>query len=453
MTNATWEQSPGDAVDAGGHPPDSPIREMRLGALIAGFFFIVLLGWAALTPLDAGAYAQGVVAVSGNRQAVQHRDGGLVTALEVEEGEQVVKGQPLLQISSTELLATERGLTGEVIALLAQRARLMAEQGGLTHVAAPHEFAALAPEDRKLAEDALRGQRMLFAARGSSIETQRSVLVQRIRQHDEQINGFSHQMDSNKEQQRLIADELEGLRALLPKGYVSINKVRGMERAEAALRGDYGAFQADVARSSEAIGEARLQMLSLDKQKLEEVAGQLRDTQIRLDELQPRLVAVREQLARSTVRAPASGRVVGLKIFTVGGVVAGGETLMEIVPQDRALVIEGKAAPTDADDLAPGMTTQIRFTALQERNLPILTGTISKVSADSFEDERTGQNYFSIELVVPSTELEKLKKVRSDGGIRAGLPVEIMITLRKRTALSYLIEPLTQSLWLAGREN
>lgn len=432
---------------------DSPSSELRIGGAITALFFVVLLGWAALTPLDSGAYAQGVVAVSGNRQAVQHRDGGLVTALHVEEGEEVVKGQPLLQISSSELLATERGLTGEVIALLAQRARLTAEQNGLPAVAAPAEFATLSSDDRLFAEQALQGQRMLFAARRSSIETQRSVLAQRIRQHDQQIAGFGHQIESNEEQQRLIADELDGLRALLPKGFVSINKVRSMERADAALRGDHGAFQADVARSSEAIGEARMQILGLDKQKLEEVAAQLRDSQVRLDELQPKLVSVREQLARSTVRAPASGRVVGMKIFTVGGVVAGGETLMEIVPQNRALIVEGRAAPTDADDLSPGMETQIRFSALQERNLPILFGRISKVSADSFEDERTGQHYFRIELVVPPSELEKLKQVREDGGIRAGLPVEIMITLRKRTALAYLVEPLTQALWLAGREN
>ena len=453
MTDATHDKSFERIIAAAELATDSPVREMRMGGMIAGFFFVILLGWAAATPLDAGAYAQGVVAVSGNRQAVQHRDGGLVTSLHVEEGERVAKGQALLRISSTELLATERGLTGEVIALLAQCARLVAEQRGLAQVSAPVEFASLAPQDRQLASEALQGQRMLFAARRSSIATQRNVLQQRIRQHDQQINGIAHQMQSNIEQQRLIADELDGLRALLPKGYVSINKVRSMERADAALRGDYGAFQADAARSSEAIGEAQLQVMSLDKQKLEEVAGQLRDTQIRLDELQPRLEAVREQLARSTVRAPASGRVVGLKIFTVGGVVAAGETLMEIVPQDRALVIEGKAAPTDADDLVPGMTTQIRFSALQERNLPILSGTISKVSADSFEDERTGQHYFRIQLVVPPSELAKLKKVRSDGGSRAGLPVEIMITLRKRTAISFLVEPLTQSLWLAGREN
>lgn len=432
---------------------DRPHREMRIGAAIIAVFFLGFLGWAAVTPLDAGAYAQGIVAVSGNRQAVQHREGGIVTALEVVEGQTVAKGQALLKISASELVATERGLTGEVIALLAQRARLVAEQHGLPVVTEPAEFASLAPGDRALAAEALRGQRLLFDARRNSLQTQRGVLGQKMRQHSEQINGYTYQMRSNKEQQRLIGEELDGLRTLLPKGFVSINRVRGMERDAAALDGTYGAYRADIARSSEAIGEARMQIVSLEKQMMEEVAAKMREGQVRLDELQPKLVSVREQLARSTVRAPANGRVVGLKIFTVGGVVGAGETLMEIVPQDRALVIEGKASPTDADDLSTGMETQVRFTALQERNLPILKGRISKISADSFEDERTGLRFFKIELLVPPSEIAKLRKVRADGGLRAGLPVDVMIPLRKRTALSYLIEPLTQTLWMAGREN
>lgn len=432
---------------------DRPHRELRIGGAIVALFFLGLLGWAAQTPLDAGAYAQGVIAVSGNRQAVQHRDGGIVTALHVAEGQTVTKGQALLKISASELVATERGLTGEIIALLAQRARLVAEQNRLSSVGEPAEFAAFAPEDRALAAEALRGQRLLFEARRNSLQTQRGVLGQRMRQHSEQINGYAYQMQSNKEQQRLIGEELDGLRQLLPKGFVSINRVRGMERTAAELDGAYGSYRADIARSSEAIGEARMQVVALDKQMMEEVAAQMREGQIRLDELQPKLVSVREQLARSTVRAPASGRVVGLKIFTVGGVVGAGETVMEIVPQDRALVVEAKASPTDADDLRPGMDTQVRFTALQERNLPILMGRISKISADSFEDERTGMRFFKIELLVPPSELAKLRQVREDGGLRAGLPVDVMIPLRKRTALSYLIEPLTQTLWMAGREN
>ena len=97
-----------------------------------------------------------------------------------------------------------------------------------------------------------------------------------------------------------------------------------------------------------------------------------------------KLLATREQIARATVRAPANGQVVGLQVFTEGGVVAAGATLMEIVPHDRVLVVEAKASPTDADDLSIGMKTQIRFPSLQERSIPIIEGRISKVSADSF---------------------------------------------------------------------
>lgn len=436
----------GDALDDGA-------TEMRVGGTIAALFFVGLLGWAALTPLDAGAFAQGLVAVSGNRQAVQHRDGGVITALNVHEGKTVKKGDVLLRISASELVAAERSTTAEILTLQAQRMRLLAERDHAPAMGEPAEFAHLSKEDRVLADEAMSAQRLLFQARHNAITIERSVLGQRVRQHAEQIHGYDSQIASNRKQQALIGDELNGLKGLVDRGFVSINRIRAIERSAAALDGEHGSYRADIARSSEAIGEARMQAVSLDKQMLEEVAGQLRDVQMRLDELQPKLIATREQLARSIVRAPASGRVVGLKLFTVGGVVSPGETVMEIVPQDRALVIEARVAPNDADDVRPGMSTQVRFTALQERNLPILHGRIEKISADSFEDERTGMRYFNAEVVVPPSELAKIRKVRADGGIRAGLTAEVLVPLRKRTAFGYLMEPLTQTLWRAGREH
>ena len=431
---------------------DAPGGDVRKGALIGAAFFVGLLGFAALTPLDAGATAEGVVAVSGSRQAVQHSQGGIVTDIRVTEGQRVRKGDIILKISASDAVAVERGLTSDYIAAVAQRARLVAEQSGRSTIPEPHEFANMSAEDRLFANEALSGQRQLLSARRNALAAERGVLSQRMAQHAEQIGGYKYQIQSNHEQSRLIGEELEGLRALLPKGYVSINRVRAMERSAAELDGSHGAFRAEIARASEAIGEARIQSLSLDKTRLEEVAGQMREVQIRIDEILPKLSAVREQLARSIVRAPASGQVVGLKVFTVGGVVSAGDVLMEIVPQDRALVIEGKVSPTDADDLSPGMETQVRFSALQERNLPILKGQLTKISADSFEDQRTGTNYFKIEAIVPPDELAKLDLIRRGGALKAGLPAQVLIPLRKRTALDYLIEPLTQSLWKAGRE-
>ncbi|MDO9223637.1 MAG: HlyD family type I secretion periplasmic adaptor subunit [Caulobacter sp.] len=433
---------------------DDPRNELRLGAGVAIGFFVLFLGWAAVTRLDAGAYAQGVIAVAGNRQAVQHREGGTISAIRVTEGQAVVKGQVLVEISAGDLRAAERATTSEVFALLAQRARLDAERRHAPGFAPPPEFAALPPEDVALAAEALTLQRQQFDARRRSLEAQRGVLGQRIGQLSEQVTGYQRQLDANGEQQRLIGEELDGMRKLAAQGYAPVNRVRALERNEAALTGEDGAYRAQIARSGEAIGETRMQLLSIDRQMIEEVTGQLRDVEVRLDELQPRLAALRQQLDRATIRAPEGGKVVGLKVFTIGGVVGPGDVLMEIVPQDRALVIQAMVAPNDADDLKVGQETQIRFTSLHERDLPILKGRLTELSADSFVDEKSGQRFFRAEVSVPPVELERIRKVRGPrSGLQAGLPVEVLVPLRKRTALDYLMEPLVQTFWRSGREH
>lgn len=451
MNDMTW--NPSGYATANEAELHAPNREIRLGLMVAGAFFVGLLGWAALTPLDAAAVAEGVVAVSGNRQAVQHREGGVVTALHVVEGQAVRKGDVLLKISTSELVANERALAGEVIGLLAQRARLMAERDGAPGFSAPLEYATLTGTDRKLADDAMRGQQLLFEARSASVSAERSVFNQRARQYSQQIGGLHSQVQSNARQQQLLSDELEGLRSLVSRGFVSTNRIRALERTAAQLEGEAGSLRADIGRSNEAVAEAQLQMVSVSRDRLEEVANQLRDVQLRIEELRPKWTAARERLDQAAIKAPAAGKVVGLHVFTVGGVVSAEETLMEIVPQDRALVVEAKVSAEDADDLRIGMDTQVRFTALKERDMPILHGAIARVSADSFEDQRTGRRYFTMEVRVPPQELAKIREIRADGGLRPGLTAEVLVPLRQRTALGYLIEPLTQTLWKAGREH
>lgn len=453
--------TPGPAPAAGApeapppaRPPDSLKKELRIGGIIAAAFFVLFLGWAAFAPLDAGAYAPGKIVVSGNRQAVQHRDGGVVSALHVREGQLVREGEVLVEISAGELRATERGLTGQILALLAQRSRLMAERDGLPSVPRPPEFQALTnPEDLALANEALELQRQQFAARGGSRGNQLGVLNQRIQQLSQQIVGLERQIASNREQRRLIGEELAGMQSLADRGFAPVNRVRALERQAAALDGEEGALRAQVARANEAIGETRLQMLGVGSQTDEEVADLLRQVQVQLDELNPRLTAAREQLARAQVRAPATGRVVGLSVFTVGGVVQPGQMLMEVVPEEAALIVSAEVSPTDADDLRVGQETEVRFTAFRERDLPILHGRITDVSADSFVEEQTGRNFFRITVEVPPSELREIQRVRGeDTGLRPGLPVEVVVPLRKRTALEYFLEPLTQSLWRSFRE-
>ena len=317
-------------------PEDSPRGELIVGGAVIALFFVIFLGWAAFAPLDAGAFASGQVSVSGNRQAVQHRDGGVVSALHVAEGDTVEAGQILIEVAGGELAATERGLTGQVVALLSQRARLAAERDGLGSIPVPPEFAAMSPEDQALANEAMALQRQQFNARRTGRSTQRGVLGQRVNQLQQQVSGYQRQLEANAEQRRLIEDELADVRRLAEQGYAPISRVRALERQAAALDGEAGSLRAEIARANEAMGEARLQMSGVGTDMDEDVTEQLRAVEVQLNELQPRLAEVRAQIERNRVRAPVSGQVVGLTVFTPGGVIQAGQTLMEIVPSNAS---------------------------------------------------------------------------------------------------------------------
>jgi HlyD family secretion protein len=211
-------------------------------------------------------------------------------------------------------------------------------------------------------------------------------------------------------------------------------------------------MRASIARAGEGKGETRMQSLSIRSSRLEDVATDLRDTQTRISETLPKLVAVREQLERAKVRAPATGQVVGLSVFTVGGVVAPGEKLMDVVPDNRKLVIQAQVSPQDADDVYVGQKAEVRFSSVHDRTLPLLTGEVRTISADSFTDEKTGRSFFRSEIEVTPAELKQVSGVLGHGQLRPGLPVEVVLSVRKRTALQYLLEPLTMNLWRSLRE-
>lgn len=439
---------PAEAATPGPAVTDSPRTELWLGGGVIVAFFIVFLGWAAFAPLDESAFAHGQIAVSGNRQAVQHREGGVVQALRVAEGDHVRANQVLVELASGELRATERGVAGQVISLLAQRSRLIAERDRLSAVPAPAEFQDLIPQDRPVADEALRLQREQFRARRLGRSTETDILGQRIGQYDQQVEGLQRQVASNIEQRRLIEEELDGMRSLAARGYAPQNRVRALERSAAALDGELGSLRAQIAAAGEAVGQTRSEMLGVSTKMTEDVADQLRQTEVELNELRPRLAELRHQIALTEVRAPATGQVVALSVFTVGGVIAPGQTLMDIVPDQASLIIVASINPDDIDNLRKGMATEVKFPGLRDRSTPILHGEVTRLSPDSFTDEKSGHSFFRAEILIPPAELENLgAPARS---LRPGMPAEVVVPLKARTVLQSLIDPLIHSLWRAG---
>lgn len=429
-------------------------RDIRVGWLIVLLFFGVFLGFAAFVRLDAAAYAEGTVSVVGSRQAVQHRDGGIVNALHVREGQHVKAGDVLVELAGAEVVANERALAAQVIGLQAERARLLAERAGQASIPRPATFATLKGEDLKLADEAMRLQVSTLGTRRGAIGAQKRVLGQQAAQLRERIGGVGQQLAENQKQRELFDDQLAGMQTLVDKGYASINRVRELERARASVASDRASLSSSGAAAREQIGETQMQALSLDSQNLQQVSADLRRNDEQLGELQPKWQALRRQLEQTQIRAPATGQVVGLNVFTVGGVIAPGQKLMEIVPDAAPLTIQAMINPNDADDVYVGQQAEIRFVTLHERDMPVFDGVVSRLSADSFTDERTGQRFYTGEVTVPATDIAEVKKLKGAGaGIKAGLPVQVLIPLRKRTMLQYLVEPLNQALWRSGREH
>jgi HlyD family secretion protein len=433
---------------------DDSRRDIRLGIIVAGLFFVVFLGWAAFAPLDAAAYAPGQLVVSGQRQSVQHRDGGVVAAIKVAEGRRVNKGELLIELAGAEVRAQERALAAQMINFQAQRARLEAELAGTATISWPAEFTAATGSRRAEIDEAIRVQSHEFRARRAALSAQSQVLGQQSAQAIESASGYRSKMVSSTEQERLIQAEIDALRPVADKGFVSQSRMRALERARADLQGQRGQYQANVAEARASASGGRLRQIEAQQTYRERASAELREVEFALGELLPKYRAARDQLERLRIRAPVSGSVIGLSIFTVGGVIAPGQTLMDIVPAKADLVVAARVATGDADDLRIGQQAQVRFLGIHERNMPTIMGQVTRVSADSLVDEKSGEAFYTAEVRVPGDQMQQVKNVRgNDFEFRAGAPVAVLVPLRKRTALQYAFEPLIDTMWTAFREH
>lgn len=425
---------------------DSPRRAVIAGAIVAVAFFVVLLGWAAFARLDAAAHGSGQVIVAGNRQVVQHRYGGDITRILVREGQQVTRGQMLVRLSGAEVAATERALAASVIDLQAQRARLQAEVTGQP-IAWPAAFARASGEDRPLIAAAIRLQQAQAAARRELLASSRNVLAEQRDQLGQQVRGYEAQARSITVQRNSLQAQMDSTRRLAERGDVSRNTVRALERSLAELDGNNDDFAARAAAAREQIAGTAQQIAQTRRQWIEQSAGALRDTQFQLNDALPKWIAAREQMERTVIRAPVAGRVVDLRIHSAGGVVTAGQPILDIVPDRVPLEIRASFAPEDIDGVFEGREAEVKFLSLHDRDLPIVLGTVRNVSADSVEDQRTGLSHFTAQIVVLESQVALLRAVRrGDAGIRPGVPVQVSVRLRPRTALQYMLDPLTESL-------
>lgn len=426
-----------------------PAIEPGIGKFVFMGFFILLafvagsIYWAFSSKLDGAVVAPASFVVEGNRKTVEHLDGGMIHAILVADGEYVEKGQPLVQLDSTDIDVDLNVLGSQLGELSVRRARLLAQIEGRETFDEAEALALFHDGMNPLHwRPAYLTQKQLFDAEARARQTEVQIMAQRVTSLKDQISGLEEQRTSNRKQLEITAEEVAGLNTLLEQGLVTANRVSARRIEMERLTGIDANLRTQRSQAENQIRELDLTSLSQQKLRDESIATELAAVDAQLALVVPQFSGIAERRKRVQILAPATGRVVNLAVTTTGGVIRPGEAILDIVPEDQALIIEARVKTGDIDKLRIGQSTRVRLSAFAQADVPEATGEIFDISADSLEDERSGEEYFLARVKLDAEQPAAVANL----DLVPGMPADLFVQTGERTALSYLSQPISDRL-------
>jgi HlyD family secretion protein len=428
--------------------PRARLRTVALAGNLLVLCFVLGFGiWASVAPLDSAAVAPGVVEPESSRKTIQHLEGGIVSRILVSDGDVVRSGQTLIALDDTRAASEVQSLQGQLWDAMARSARLQAEQQGQDSITVPSALAQDGTRDAAAAA-AMSAQQTIFQARGLVHQSQLAVIRERRLEVEKEIEGLKAQESAIAQRIGIVREELDMVTTLVNKGLERRPRLLNLQRELAEVEGRRGEIAAQVARAAQVINEAQATLFKLESDRQNEIAQSLRETQSQIFQLREKLLAARDQLSRTEVKAPEDGVITDLRIHTPGGVVGAGAPLMDLVPRQDRLIVTARLRPEDIDVVHPGLKAEVLLIPYNQRRVPRLKGTVVHVSADRLLDKRTDQPYYATKI--------RIDDVQSDAGdvhIIAGMPAQVFITTGRGTVALYALRPLLDSFRNAFRED
>ncbi|MGI9355165.1 MAG: HlyD family type I secretion periplasmic adaptor subunit [Rhizobiaceae bacterium] len=438
-----------------GQTPEPPnwAENVRTGVWKQGLFGFVVLAafiggfgvWAARAPLSGAAIAPGFVAASGQNLKIQHFEGGIIEEILVREGDEVKKDQPLLTLDPTTAQSMVNRLDNEMLALIARVQRLQAERDDtdLEFNDALRQNAVTAGLETDLNE-----QMREFEKRRERYETDALILDQQIAALEEQITGLEVQIASANNQIATLDDEIAVKEKLLKRKLTNRSEYLRLKRNRSELEGRLGGYRSSIGEAKSSIVGAKQRKSRLQAERAETAVTSLNEVRRRMADMMEQRNSAVNVLERIVVRAPSDGVIVDVAKNTPGSVVRQGEDLFVLLPTGGELIVEARLSPQDVDVVTVGQTATLRFSALNQRTTPEVSGTVTYVSADRLTDPVTNEPYYTARLRIA----EQLPEGMSAAQIFPGMPVETYINTGDRTFFEYLGKPVTDSFNRAFRE-
>lgn len=432
-------------------PPDDVTKWMRIGIALLllgmGGFFV----WAATAPLDEGVPVPGIITVEAKRKTVQHLSGGIVKDIHVAESQSVKEGDVLIELDDTQARANFEFARQTYLALLATEGRLLAERRGASRIEFHPDLSS--PDNAAPAQNYLAGQRQLFDTRRAALDGDIGILNETAAGQEESLKGLTAQLASRRSQLGLLQEQLDGTRDMVKQGYLPRNAQLEQERTGAELNSVISDLQANIQRTGRTISELKLRVAQRRRETLREVETQLAEVRRDVASNAERLTVAREDLKRALIHAPADGQVVGLSVFTVGGVITPGQHLMDIVPIGDALLLEAKVPPHLIDRVHAGLPADIHFQGFVNQPQLVVEGSVISVSADLLSDAPgAGQPSMAYYLARVRVTPEGMKKLGRQQ-MQPGMPADVVIKTGERTMLIYLLKPLLRRLAVSLKES
>jgi epimerase transport system membrane fusion protein len=423
-------------------------RRSRLGILVVILTFIGFGGWATLAPVDGAAVAVGEVIVSTQNRVIQHLEGGVVDRIYVDDGDRVQQGDILVELSDVIARSELEIIQSQLLEILGEEARLLAERADKPSIQFPER---LTSQSEKPAFAAiLEGQQSLFESRRDGLQARLDILNQGIDALNQQIQG--QQAVSRNLSGRIASYEQEvaGWQELYDRQLADRTRINEMERELLRLKADKDSTKSEIGRLRSEISSTRSELLVTKEEFMEKMTTRLREVQQKKADLMARETSLQDTLSRLVIKAPVTGTVVGNKVYTEGGVVKPGDTLMQVVPFNLQLAIKARVAPTEIDRISPGQKADVRLSAFNFQAAHVIESEVVTISADTFEDENTGESYYEVRLRL--TEQGTTTMAEQEMFLVPGMPAEVMISTGERTVLKYLLDPFIRLSEKAFRE-
>jgi membrane fusion protein, epimerase transport system len=420
------------------NPERDAKRIIRAGLLVIVLGATALAAWGFFAPLSGAVIAPGFVKVDLNRKVVQHQEGGIVRAIRVRDGDLVTQGQELVLLDDVRIDAQLDLLRTQLDAERAKVARLEAERSLAPKPTFPKDL---------LKHEYVTREAALFRARREALDTQIAVLRKQIRETTEEAQALAEQIGAEEKALKLQKEELAANEALLAQGYVQKTRLLTLQRAVAEYEARHSERRAELSKSRQRASELEFRILAMRNTYVQTATDELKESTAKTFDLEERIRPSRDASVRQKITAPIEGEVVGLRVFTAGSVIGPRDVLMEIVPKEKRLIVEARIRPEDINHVRPQSEADIRLTAYQSRSTPLVPGSVTYVSGDRMVDQQTGAPYYVVQIDVPEKAL-----AASNLKLQAGMPAEVFIRTDTRTALDYLLAPVTSSLRRAMRE-